>query len=514
MTGHPWMNQRRALLRATLGLGPGLMEAGALWLPLAGQAATPGIDAPPEPLPPRPVQVPPLQQAQLANGLSVISAPLPGLPLVSAMLLLRVGAEADAPGQPGVAAMTATLLAKGTRRGGRPVSATVLAQQAESLGSALDAASGWRSSSLAMTVTRPKLEAALALMADVMRQPLLAADELERARAQALDGLRVSFKDPAALSGLLLRRAWWGESPYGAVAAPAALQKLTVAALRDFHARWYRPEQAALVLAGDITADEAQALAQRLLGDWRGAAPALAPPAAASAPAPLAAPLVLLDMPGAGQSGVAVAAPFVASGDAQRRVAQVAGAVLGGGYSARLNQEVRIKRGLSYGAFADSESQPPGGMLAARTQTDHKTAAEALALLRGEITRLAAEPPTPAELAARQATLVGSFARRLDTTGGLAALAASQWSQGRPLADLQRTVPEILAVTSEQVAAFARSHWTPERLRAVVVGDLAAAGAGLAPAAEPRALRLTMATLDLMRPGLVAARPGSAAGGG
>ena len=229
------------------------------------------------------------------------------------------------------------------------------------------------------------------------------------------------------------------------------------------------------------------------------------PPLAASVPAQARGqtpPLVLLDMPGSGQSGVAVAAPFVATGAADRRAAQVASAVLGGGYSARLNQEVRIKRGLSYGAFADGEAQPPGGMFAARTQTDHKTAAEALALLRSEISRLATEPPTPAELAARQATLVGGFARRLDTTGGLAALAATQWSQGRPLADLQRTVPEILAVTPEQVAAFARSHWAPDQLRAVVVGDLSAAGSGLSPEAQPQALRLTMQTLDLMRPGL------------
>jgi zinc protease len=383
------------------------------------------------------------------------------------------------------------------------VDATALARQAESLGSALDPGSGWRSSSLSMTVMRPKLDAALALMADVMRHPLLAAEELERARAQALDGLRVTFKDPAALSGLLLRRAWWGDSPYGAVTAPAALQQLKLDAVRAFHARWYRPEQAALVLAGDVTPEQAQALAQRLLGDWRAAAGAGQPAVSvAAAPQPLAAPLVLLDMPGAGQSGVAVAAPFVATGAADRRAAQVASAVLGGGYSARLNQEVRIKRGLSYGAFAEGEAQPPGGMFAARTQTDHKTAAEALALLRSEISRLATEPPTPAELAARQATLVGGFARRLDTTGGLAALAATQWSQGRPLADLQRTVPEILAVTPEQVAAFARSHWAPDQLRAVVAGDLAAAGPGLSPEAQPQALRLTMQTLDLMRPGL------------
>ncbi len=485
---------RRALL-ALAGAGP----AG-LWLASANpaQAATPGLDEPPPPQAQRPLLLPDIDSFKLPNGLQVVVVQRTALPVVSLHLLVQAGPETDPPGRPGVAEMTSALWSKGARRAGKAVPAATLARQAEALGSGLDSASGWGASSLAMTVTRPHLAPALSLMADVLRQPLLADDELERARAQALDGLRVTLGSPAEVAALVLRRAYWGDVPHGRVAPPAALQRLRRDDLLAFQARWVRPDLAALVLVGDVDAAQARALADRWLGDW--AAPAVAAPAAvAAAPQPFASPLVLVDMPGSGQSSVAVAAPYIASklADRSERFAGlVAQAVLGGGYSARLNQEVRIQRGLSYGASGGVESFAAGGMFSARAQTAHATAGEVLQLLRHEITRLADAPPSAAELAARQASLVGSFARRLETTAGLAALLAGQWAQGRPLADLQSYVPGVLAVTPAQVQAFAKAWWPAAALRAVVVGDLAAAEPGLV-AQDPAALRLSMATLDL-----------------
>ena len=496
--------RRRTALAATLPtlLGTGLLPAA--WLPAAllpGPAqAAPGVDEPPPAAAPRPLVLPTLHESTLANGLVLVVAPRPGLPVVSLTLLVRAGPEADPPGHPGVAAMLATLWPKGALRNGKPVSASDLARQAEALGGALDVRSNWGASTLAMTVTTPRVDEALALMTDLLRRPVLAANELERARAQALDGLRVTLGSPGDVATLALRRAFWGAVPHGAVAPPTAVQRLQRTELQAFQSRWVRPDRVALVLAGDITPAAAQALAQRLLGDWR--APANAVPTLALAPpSPLAQSLVLIDLPGSGQSGVAVAAPFVVSNANDRRIGLVANAVLGGGYSARLSQEVRIKRGLSYDASASAEAFTVGGMFSAQAQTNHPTAAEVLQILRGEITRLADAPPSADELAARQATLAGSFARRLETTGGVSALIVNQLAQGRPLADLAAHVPGLLAVTPAQVQAFARQHWAAGALRAVVVGDLAAAGDSLA-ALAPQALKLTMAELDLEQPGL------------
>ena len=471
------------------------------------RAGTPGVDEPPPAQPPRPLTLPTLHESMLANGLTVVVAPRPALPVVSITLLLRAGPEADPPDRPGVAAMTSTLWPKGALRAGRPVPAAELARQAEALGGGLDSHSGWGASTLSMTVSSPRMDEALALLADVLRHPLLAADELARARTQALDGLRVTMGNPSDVAAMALRRSFWGNSAYGQVSTPAALQRLQRADVQAFQAEWVRPDRVALVLVGDVTPEQGRALAQRLLGDWRASTATPAAPTSTPAPAPpapQAAALVLIDMPGSGQTGVALAAPYIGSGLAQRPeryAGLVAQAVLGGGYSARLNQEVRIKRGLSYGAAASAESQPSGGMFTASAQTNHPTAAEVLQLLRDEVTRLADTPPGADELAARQATLVGSFARRLETTSGLSALLVGQLAQGRPLVDLVNYTPGLLAVTPAQVQAFARRHWPAAGLRAVVAGDLAAAGDSLATQTPP-ALRLTLGELDLAQAGL------------
>ena len=472
----------------------------AAWLlAAAARAATPGVELPPEPAPPRPLVLPAFTERTLPNGLRVVLAPRPGVPIVTAQLLVLAGSDVDPPGQAGLAAMTAGLLTKGARRGGRAVGASELARQAEALGATLESGSNVRSSNLTMTVTTPRLDEALALLADAARQPLLAAPELERARAQSLDALKVTLSSPGDVAAMAARRAWWGASPYGASATPESLRRLTRADVQRFHARWVRPANAVLLLAGDLPSDAALALAARHFGDWSAAAPSgvALPPAAAAAP--LAAPLVLIDMPGSGQSSVVLSAPFVASDAADRRAGEVANVVLGGGYSARLSQEIRINRGLTYDVRSEAEAFPAGGLWSAQSQTDHPNAAEVLKLMRAELLRLARDGPAADELAARQALMVGALARRLETTQGLAALLARQIAQGRPLSALADYPAEVMAVTPAQVRDFAARHWAEAGLRGVVAGDIGAAGAALGGADT---LRLGLPTLNLESPGL------------
>ena len=465
------------------------------WVPRSLRAATPGIDAPPEPGAPPPLRVPTVQGQRLANGLQMLVVTRPGLPLVTAALHQRAGREADPPGLAGLAALTAALLAKGAWRGDSQRSATEIAREAETLGSALDVNTGWQQANLAMTVTTPKLAAALDLMADLVRAPLFEAAELERQRAQMLDALRVSMAAPGDVAAMAARRAYWGASAYGASATVASLARIKREQLLSFHLERYQPDQAVLVLAGDISIDAALLMATRSFGSWQGKATALALPAPAHSSD---AATVLIDMPGSGQSGVVLVAPFAAVNDAEHRIAEVAAAVLGGGYSARLNQEIRIKRGLSYGAFGGGESQRSGGMFSAQVQTDHPNAAQVAALMRELVLGVARESLPRAELLARQATLVGSFARQLGTTAGLAALVASSWLQGRGLDALARYADEVLAVTPEQVRDYAARYWTAAALRTVVSLDLKVATVTATATVLPAdALRVRLSALDL-----------------
>jgi zinc protease len=117
--------------------------------------------------------------------------------------------------------------------------------------------------------------------------------------------------------------------------------------------------------------------------------------------------------------------------------------------------------------------------------------------MRAELLRLGEAPPEPDELAARKALMLGSFARRFETTSGLAALLATQVAQGRPLAALARYGDEVQAVSPEQVRDFAARHWVADTLHGVIVGDTRAAGA-----AGTDTLRLTLPTLNLDSPTL------------
>jgi zinc protease len=228
--------------------------------------------------------------------------------------------------------------------------------------------------------------------------------------------------------------------------------------------------------------------------------------AKATAAQPLASTALLVDLPGAGQSAVLVLAPFAAQDHtaAQRREQQVgalANTVLGGGYSARINQQVRILRGLSYSAASTTESLPAGGLLTASAQTKHQSAAEVATLLRAEILRLAALDVGPRELAARQAVMIGEFSRQLETTATLAALAADQLQRRRDLAEIAQLPADLLAVDAPQVRRFAAQYWPEPALRTVIVGDLNAAGPRLRQQ-FPDAWVIPADQLDLASPNL------------
>jgi zinc protease len=495
---------RRRWMRSLIGIAAGSAAAAGTWS--AAEAATPGVDLPPEPGPVRELELPAVHEAHLMNGLSLLVAGAAGagaatkpLPLVSVSLVLRTGSLADPAERSGLADLTATLLAKGALRAGRPVDATTLARQAEALGASLSTSAGADSLVVSMTVMPAKLDAALSLMADVLRRPLLQAAELDRARAQAMDGLRVSLSEPSALASRVARKLWWGSGPHAAVTTPASLQRISRDDLSSFHRRWARPDRAALVLAGDIEPAAARRLADRWLGDW--VAPAEpAPELPAVAPAPLALALVLIDLPGAGQSAVVLVAPGVSDDSPERRTAQIANEVLGGGYSSHLNQEIRIRRGLAYGAGSHVDLQRQGGSLVASAQTGNDHAVEVARLLRDTVLAMASEPPPADELRARQSNITGLYSRRFDTVDGTAGLIASRWARGRPLAELRTAVPELLAVTPAAVQGFSHTYWSDAaRLRILIVGDLAQAGEGLHTLA-PTVLRLKAAELDLDKP--------------
>jgi zinc protease len=188
---------------------------------------------------------------------------------------------------------------------------------------------------------------------------------------------------------------------------------------------------------------------------------------------------VVIDVAGTGQAAVSVVGPAIARSDPAYYPAIVANNVLGGGYSARLNQEIRIKRGLSYGARAFLDTQRTSGAFRAVAQTKNESAPEVLDLIRAEMTRLGVEPADPAELKARQSVLIGGYGRALGTAGGLAGILGELALYGVDLGEVALYTNKVQAVDAAQVQAYARSRLDPKAASVLIAGDAKVFTAGL-----------------------------------
>ncbi len=429
--------------------------------------------------PARAATIPQPIEKTLANGLRVIVLPRVGSSLVAAEFVVLSGGEVDPEGRAGLADFTANLLTKGSKSANGARSAPQLAAAAEALGGPFRAQAGWDSSRVGITVTTPKLAAALDLLAEVVRYPAFAADEVERLRAQTLDGLRLSLSDPGELAPLVAARLVHGAAPYGhpRLGTLRSVASISVVELRALHARNYRPDNAALILAGDLDPETGLALAAQIFGDWTvpkaatSAAPANPDEAASAATPAKPADVLIIDLPDAGQAAVVAAAPLPSRAADDYYSGLVTRAVLGGGYSSRLNREIRIKRGLSYGASAEYSVLRNGGALFASAQTKNESAAEVAALMRSELARLSTEDVPGDELAARKASYNGGYARTLETAGGLASLVAGQLAKGVAADEISRVIDSVDAVTTAQVRSYARQRLPASTLRMVIVGD-------------------------------------------
>jgi len=437
---------------------------------LVQQASAAERVQPPAPTAAVNVAVPQPVTTRLANGLTVITVPRSKLPLVSATLVSTEGAASDPDNQAGLHSLAATLLTKGTRTR----SATQIAAAVEALGGQLGSAAGTEGMTLDVTVPTPQLVPALAIMADAAANSTFTPEELERARGQAIDETTVALQSPGPLSRLAADRALYGAGAYGRPAngTPDSLKTIDRASVAAAGASAVRPNKSVLVLSGDITPDRARQVAEQAFGNWRpAAAPASAATVKATGSAPLRGKIVVVDMPGSAQAAVAVTRETIARSDPRYYSTLVANAVLGGGYSSRLNREIRIKRGLSYGASSGLSAARQTGDVTAAVQTKNQSAAEVLGLILAEMRRLGAEPIPAAEMGTRQANIAGGFGRQLETVEGLGGIVATYVQSGVDPAEIGRFMSSVRAITPAQASEAARGLLTDQGATTVIVGD-------------------------------------------
>ncbi len=439
--------------------------------PQASTAATAG----PPPAPAKDIRFPSFEQKTLANGLRVVVIEQHEQPLVSLQMVLKAGKTFEPAGKAGLANATSALLTKGTTTR----SAQQIAEAIDMVGGNLGASTGIESGYPSAAVTSDQLDLGFELLSDVVLRPTFPQDELDRWRRQALSGLQIQMQDAAYLADAALERAVLGDHPYGRPGdgTPESLGSLTREDLASFHKRYYVPNEVIFAVVGDVKPADAFARAERAFGAWQKGETAAIP--AVEATRRQGNRIVVIDKPDAVQTEIRLGQVAIAFRDPDLHTAEVYNSVVGGNASSRLYEEIRRKRGLSYGArsFFVEPTQP--GWFQASTFTKTETTVEALELalevLRGM--QKAAVPET--ELAAAKTYITGAFPLEIETADGIAGkvLEAMRYGYGREF--LESYNDRISQVSPADVQRFARERIHPDGMVIVLAGNAAAFSAAL-----------------------------------
>jgi len=430
-------------------------------------------ETPPAPSAPKSVVVPAVKEKKLANNLTVAVVERKNVPLVTVQLLVKSGAETEGASKAGLANMTASLLTKGTNTR----TATQIAEQMEFLGGSINSGAGWNNSIVSINVMADKLDQAMAIMADVVLNPKFDQKEIDLLKSQTLDGLAFNLTQPGFLANYVAAKYSFSEHPAGGT--PDSINSIVSDEIKSFHQKNYVPQKAILIFTGDITAEKANELAQKYFSNWKNAERGTVKTVGVGFGSgglmskEIVKRILVLDLPNSGQAAVSYAKNLENSGRTSNGYypASVLNSLLGGGYSSRLNQEIRIKRGLSYGAGSSFAWRGTKSNFGTRTQTKNESAAEVAELVIEELKKLSDGTIADTELNPRKLVLTGGFGRNLETTSGLTAAIADLYSFGLSTSELNSYMNSVNAVSDAQIQKFAGENLKGGDI--IIVGDYA-----------------------------------------
>jgi predicted Zn-dependent peptidase len=431
----------------------------------------PGVKLAPEmPLAgaPKPFQFPEPATKTLANGLRVFVVTDHREPAVAARLvILSAGSVEDTAAMPGVAQMTANMLTQGTKKR----SAKDIADAIDFVGGSLVAQAGKDSTTVTLDVVKKDLNTGLDLMSDVVLHPGFSAEELDRQRQQLLSNLTVQYSDPEYIASVAFARVVYGASPYGwpAEGTPEVVKKMQPDQLAKFHDSNYAPNQTLLGFAGDIKPEEAFSLAEKFFGGWQKVDVKAA--ALASPPPITGLHILLVDKPDAEQTQIRVGKIGIRRADPDYIPLAVTNRVFGGGYNSRLNTEVRIKKGLTYGAFSSFNPHRYSGTFSAGTYTRTEATVEATKLVVDLIAKMSTGDVTQKELDFARDYLAGVYPIQSETAGQVADRVLTAAAFDLP-AGYNRTYPDkVRAVTLAQADAMAQRYFAANDIDIVLAGN-------------------------------------------
>ncbi len=439
--------------------------------PAAAKSAEPELAPLPKDLPPygKERSLPPIhiEQRKLANGLTVWVLPRDdGPPKIHYVLTIRSGLAVDPSLQPGFSSLLASLLKEGTASR----DALRIAQDLQSFGGDLQVDAGVDGITLSVSGLASNATKLIVLLSEVALQPSFPPSEVELGKLNAIQALTAAQADPDYLARRAMGRLVFGRHPYGHVLpTQGSIASITPELLHAEHDRRFRPDQALLVITGRIAPDAAFRLADSVFGDWR----AQGRPLDATSPVPtqVSAGHVFVERKDSVQSAIRVGRVAIAADSPDYFPLQLTNAVFGGGFTSRLNQNLREDKGYTYGAGSAVGAERAGGALVAAANVRNDVTGAALAEFMHEYERLGSAPISDDELAQTKHYLAGGYLLLNQQQAQVAATLADYWLVGLPPQTLSDYVPKLQAVSAAQVQMMAKKYFAPKDQSIVVVGD-------------------------------------------
>ena len=422
---------------------------------------------PPELGPPPKLSLPPITTRQLPNGLKLMIVEQHELPLADFVLLVGSGSTADPASKPGIANLVSAMLREGTTTR----KSLEIADQIAFLGIRLSPTSSWESSTLSLHTPTAQLDSALALFADVALHPSFPANEFERVRKTQLTELLQVRDQGAAIASIVFPAIIYGSAhPYGAPAqgTEASVKALTTGDLQSYYQANFRPNNATLIVVGDVTPAQVEQKINALFGGWQRAdIPQInysEPPKSATTT------IYLIDKPGAAQSSFRIGAVGVPRSTQDYFALTVMNTILGGSFTSRLNQNLRETRGYTYGAGSRFDMRRAAGPFLASAEIVTAKSDSALLEFMKELNGIRQLVP-PAELSRAKRYLQLQLPGNFETTQQIAAAMVPVALFGLPLDYYNNYVQNIEGVTQADVARVAQQYINPGSLAVVIVGD-------------------------------------------
>ncbi len=414
---------------------------------------------------------PPIQTATLSNGLKLYLVEKHGLPLVQIDLYIKSGWAADPTGRLGTAALTAALLDEGTRSR----DALEITTAAARLGADLHTGSTFNRSYVTLNVLKRHLDGGLDLVRDLVLNPAFPEEEFERQRQIYLGRVQQESVQPEAAALKAFQRRLYGkEHPYAQpVSGSGTKASLTVLEPGDlvaFHRDYYLPNNAAVVVVGDVTLREAQEKLDKAFGEWKGK-----PVIDREIPEPnpeTTARVCIIDRPGAEQSVIIAGHPCISRAHPDYVAFEVMNNVLGGHFGARINMNLREEKGYTYGAYTTLRSMGEDGLFYSTAPVHSEYTKEAVQEILKEIEGIKeGRPASEEELVNSRNRLALGFPQQFETYDGIAYRVGVIYSYDLPPDEWQQYMNRVRQTRRSDVERIIRDHLHPDALIFVVLGD-------------------------------------------